>query len=409
MSSNKEIKKIFNSPTKRDEIRFKTGSDLIDLVVGGGEGKGYPGGRIINLVGDKSSGKTFIACEIIASAYHKYKDNFKWVYDDSESGFTFNTKNLYGFEIMPIEKKDRTRSKTVEDLYGNCRKFFESLKSDEFGIYVVDSLDGLTSTEMEKRGDKRFNAFKQGKEFKEGSYQMQKAKFLSQEFFPPMADLIEIKNGLLIVISQTRDKIDAMFKSQTRAGGKAMDFYCHTVLWLSTFYKIKKKDRPIGTVVKAHAKKSKTPRPFRSCTFILLFDYGLDNIGSNLDYLFDLRGENGLLKKNAQSIVWKEGIEEPTIKNLVNWIKEVKIETEYKTKFGKTTLRGDDKKEVIIEWLSEDYPEKFLSKFGVSRSRADLIDWIEENELEEELSKRVEDKWENIEKEIKTKRKKKYS
>lgn len=45
----------------------------------------------------------------------------------------------------------------------------------------------------------------------------------------------------------------------------------------------------VGVVVKAKTTKSKTPRPFRECFFSFLYDYGLDNIGTSIDYLFDLR------------------------------------------------------------------------------------------------------------------------
>ena len=57
------------SEKKKPKLCFElsTGADLLDLVVGGGETKGFPAGNIINIVGDKSSGKTFLACEIIAT------------------------------------------------------------------------------------------------------------------------------------------------------------------------------------------------------------------------------------------------------------------------------------------------------------------------------------------------------
>ena len=56
----------------KSRICFPTGSDLMDIQVGGGVTKGYPAGRIINIVGDKSSGKTFMAIEVIVAAYYKY-------------------------------------------------------------------------------------------------------------------------------------------------------------------------------------------------------------------------------------------------------------------------------------------------------------------------------------------------
>ena len=98
-------------------IYFRTGCKLLDLVVGGAKGVyGFPSGKFINIVGDKSAGKTFLSNEIIAWAYHNLGKNFKWVYDDCESGYSFDTELMYGFEIMPMNLDDRVHSQTVSVL-----------------------------------------------------------------------------------------------------------------------------------------------------------------------------------------------------------------------------------------------------------------------------------------------------
>ena len=346
-------KKEVLTPIKKEDIWISTGCDLMDLAVGGGRGYGYPAGKIINIVGDKSSGKSFLATELVASAYHQYGDKLKFVYDDCESGFTFDTLNLYGFEILPVKEEDRFKSKTVQELYSNVRTFLDKIKSDEFGIYVVDSLDGLSSDEIEELANKRYNAFKKGKDFDKGSYRMESAKFLSQEFFKTLADDIQEKNVLLVFISQIRYNIDFFsFEKYSRNGGKALDFYAYAVIWLATMGKLKVKNTPVGVIVKAKITKLKAPRPFRECTFSLLFDYGLDNIGSSLDFLYDLRGERGELLKSAQSIKW------------------------------------DD---------NDPYDRK------------SLISYIEDNNLQPELRKRVIRKWEEFEDSIKSNRRGKYA
>jgi recombination protein RecA len=361
-------KSILTKKPKRIPVnRYLTGSELLDVLVGGGEGLGYPMGKIINIVGDKSTGKTFLTCEIVAAAHYKYLDKFKWVYDDCESGFSHNTKKLYGFPIMPLDEKKRIKSPTVEESYCNVRSFFEKLKDDELGIYVIDSLDGLDSKEGKKIADeqyKRFNAKKKRddeltddekkmKEKKEaGSYKMGKAKYLSQTFFPGLADLIERKNGLLIIVSQVRTNIDPFsFEKYTRAGGKALDFFCHTVLWLANINKISNKGIPIGITVKAKNTKSKTPRPYRECYLKLFFEYGLDDITTGIDYLFDFLTPKGLLKERCNG-----------------------------------------------QW--ED--QKIMT-------RKALIDFIEKNNLSKELRKKVRDKWEALEESVKLNRKPKYS
>ena len=121
----------------------------IDLVVGGGVVEGLESGRILNIVGDKSTGKSFLAGEIIANAYNRYKDRFKWFYDNCELGFTFDTKSLYGIDIIPDYD---SRSQTVEELYCNYRMFLESISGDDVGISVVDSLEEIRDIMHLKKG-----------------------------------------------------------------------------------------------------------------------------------------------------------------------------------------------------------------------------------------------------------------
>lgn len=394
---------------------FPTGSDLLDIVVGGGEGFGYPIGKIINLVGDKSSGKTFLACEIVAATnYHpEYKNKLKWVYDDCESGFSFDTKKLYGFEIMPFKDEKRTKSKTVEDAYCNVRNFFEKLTDDEYGIYVIDSLDALNDKEGKKIADEQFVRFKKRKESPEekeekekGSYRMGKAKYLSNTFFPNLADLIEKKNGLLIIISQVRCNLDPFsFEKYSRAGGKAMDFYAHTVLWLANVNKIMKKDRAVGITVKAQNNKSKTPRPYRSTFVKILFDYGIDNIQSNIDYAFDLLTPRGQLVKNPK-VKWSNKI--LNLEGLKAFLIEHNLEEKYR-KEVKPKLKASE----VIAWLennSDDFIKKaFIAEFSDSMNRKDCIDFVTKNNLKYILRKKVVDKWEAIEESVKSNLPPKYS
>ncbi|HUW46876.1 MAG TPA: hypothetical protein VMW50_13945, partial [Dehalococcoidia bacterium] len=394
-------------------ICFPTGSDLLDTLVGGGESLGYPAGRIINFVGDKSSGKTFLACEVIAAAYYKFKNKLKWVYDDSESGFSFDTKKLYGVEIMPINRKDRIKSPTVEDAYCNVRKFFEDLPDDEFGIYCIDSLDALKDKEGKKIADehyKKFNARSTAAQLKEekekGSYRMGKPKYLSEEFFPNLADLIERKNGLLIIVSQVRCNIDPFsFEKYTRAGGKAMDFYAHTVLWLANINKIKRKDRAVGVTIKAKNNKSKTPRPYREMFLVILFDYGIDNITTNIDFLFDFRTNTGLVEKNATAS-WNTS-NEYTMAQLKQFLIDNNKENYYRKNIN-TKLKHEE----LMNWFKQEGNEKLFAKlektYSEKMSRNDLINYIEKNNLQKELAERAVEKWEQIEASIRTNRPPKY-
>ena len=356
-----ETDKIEKTITKKKidkpNIFFNSGCDLLDIQAGGGTGLGHKIGKIINIVGDKSSGKTLLACETLAATYHnpRYKGIFKWVYDDCESGFSFDTRKLYAMDFIPKDKNKQVKSHTVEELYCNIRAFLESLKENEYGIYVVDSLDALASEEEDDRADERYNAFKKGKAYDKKSYGMEKAKYLSKEFFKQLAGMIDEKKALLIIISQVRMNVDPMsFEEYSRAGGKALDFYAYNVFWVANVNKILVKGVPVGITIKIKNTKGKTPRPYRITFVKMLFDYGVDNVQSNIDYLYDQLTPTGKLKGKDEG-------------SLMQW---------------------------------DDSPKM---------NRKKMIEYIISNNLQKELRKRVINKWETFEESIMSHLPSKYS
>ena len=398
--------------TKKSEpIYFQCGCTLLDKVVGGNKGVfGVPAGKFINIVGDKSAGKTFLSNEFIAWSHYNYGKKFKWIYDDCESGYSFDTESMYGFEIMPQDETKRVHSENVEECFCNISKFANEIGKNECGIYVVDSLDGLTSYEDDERANERLKQFEEGKgaKLKTGTYAMSKQKYLSKEFFPQLCSEIEKKNILIIIISQIRENIDPMsFEKYSRSGGKAMDFYAHSVIWLAGAKKILRKDTPVGNVVKAKTTKSKTPRPFRECFFDFLYDYGLDDIGTNVDYLFDLRTDKGELSKKAAAIKW-DGDNNFDKKSLKEFLEENDLYERFEnSKYYDMDGTDADNMFAFIQ-SKKDYKIKFNEKFGDTMTRDELITYIEENNLEDELRKRIDEKWESFEGSIKSNRKKKY-
>jgi RecA/RadA recombinase len=407
---------------QQDTLYFNTGNTLLDLVVGGAQNVyGYPAGKFINIVGDKSAGKTFLANEMIAFAYHNFdKKKFRWVYDDCEAGYSFDSKSMYGFDIL----QDTKNSTTVEKAFVNISNFAESLKQDQFGIYVLDSLDSLTSDEQDEQAVDRIKAVNSGKTYDKGSYGMGKPKYLSREFFPQLCSKIQNKNILVVIISQVRENIQPFsFEKYTRSGGKAMDFYAHTVLWLATLKKINKKGKPVGVVIKAKTTKSKTSRPFRDCQFSIIFDYGVDNIGSSIDYLFDLRTDKGELTSAAKSITWgNDNVEKITALKLKKWLALQKISTHSKNGKDRTHsaldvyLKDNEKTklEIMLDFIDtipqlKDLYNKDFGAGGKIMSRDDLINFIEEFGLETILEEKVIEKWEGIENDILSKRKKRYA
>lgn len=398
----------------RETVQFPIGVKLLDLITGGSKGVyGLPAGRIWNIAGDKSSGKTFICNEVIAAAHYKYGNKFKWMYADCERGYSFDTEKLYGFDIHTV---DSDEPETVEDAFYCITKFAESVEEDEFGIYVLDSLDALTSDEQDTLAANRIKAIDENKKFDQGSYQMGKAKYLSREFFPQLCKTLENKNILLIIVSQIRDNVSGFgFEKYTRAGGKALDFYCHMVTWLATAKKIVRKydgqEAVIGGTNKIKVTKGKVPRPYREGFYTFYFTNGIDNVETGVDYLFNIRTATGEISTEAaNNCAWENDPNKLPMesKPVKEWLQENKWYDDYRA-----TLEKGEKFNIktVLAFVAQDPKKKelFDKTFNLTMSRDAVIDYIYKNNLEEELDRRVEQKWEAFEDSILVDRPGKYA
>lgn len=415
-------------PVEKKRPYMSMGSDLLDLLVGGDKGvMGLPYGAILNIAGDKASGKSFIKNEVLAANYHANggdPNKFAWFSDDCETGDTFDTERLYGVELRPrdadgylrIGKKKVEDSATVEDMDAHVSLFLEylnTLPDDAVGIYAVDSLDGLSDSTRESMEGARLGQLKTGNEVKDkGDFGMQIPKFLSQHFFRSKHKKLEDTRCSLIIISQIRDKIDAMgYGPKIEIScGKALEFYSHTRLLLQTVSKIKNGDLTIGAYVKATTLKSKTPRPFRTVYYTVYFDYGIDNIGSNLDYLFDLREKDGKLNGNAAAIKW-EGGADLNLQTMKDWMNAMGYTAECRAARKEREGNNNISLDFAKGWIAEDPVrlEKFEAQFGKQYSRDELIRMCDADpEMTKELTRRVIAKWEANEDEVATARPRKY-
>lgn len=382
---------------------FRLGCMLLDLITGGDKGVyGVPGGRVWNLCGDKGSGKTYLCNEAIAWGHYILGDKFKWMYADCERGYSFDTKKMYGFDI---HTEDSDAPETVEKAFYCITKFAKSLKDDEFGIYVLDSLDALTSQEQDERAEERIDAIENDKEMK-GTYGMGKAKYLSQEFFPQLCKTLENKNILLIIVSQIRDNVQiGSFEKYTRAGGKALDFYSSLITWLATAKKITVKDGdkdvPIGGTNKIKVTKGKVPRPFREGFYTFYYSMGIDNVTTGVDYLFDIRTKTGdISAPAAKCCEWEKNPDKKPMSGpeVRQWLIDNKWFDDYKqSKYYPSNGRYSF--ESALEYIKADKDKKklFDETFSLAMERDMLIKYIYDNGLEEELNKRVEEKWEAFE------------
>ncbi len=251
---------------------ISTGCAVLDCVLGGG----LPQGRITNIVGDKSTSKSGLATEILINFMRDYPGG-KAAYRDTEAAFDIDYAAAMGLDRDKVDLGDKPIT-TVEDFMREFDEYLtERVKTQTPGIYVIDSLDALSDEgEMERDvGDK--------------SYGMAKPKLLS-EFFRKTARKIETSKVNLLIISQVRDNIGAMFgEKYRRSGGKALDFYASQCLWLAHIETLKKEinkvKRPYAICIRAKCKKNKVGLPLRDCDFTFRFGFGVEDAEASIDWL----------------------------------------------------------------------------------------------------------------------------
>lgn len=271
----------FTSP-KENMPFIPSGCKVLDLTLGGG----WPVGRISNVVGDASSGKTLLAIESCAN-FSSIFTGPMW-YREAEAAFDESYAAALG---MPIENvnfiPDDQQFETIEDWYEDFERELQAQDDNTPGHYILDSLDALSDrAELQRKID-------------EQTYGMTKQKKLG-ELFRKLVRIQERKNVHLMVISQVRDNIDAgsFGAKYRRSGGKSLDFYASQALWLSHMKTLKKQvrgiSRPYGIHVGAKCKKNKVGLPGRQCEFDVIFGFGIDDLGASLAFLEETKANQEL-------------------------------------------------------------------------------------------------------------------
>lgn len=287
----------FASGNEKAGLRFvSTGCSVLDEALGGG----FALGRVVNVVGDRSAGKTLLATEVaanFAAAYPKAPIR----YAESEAAFDKPYAAALG---MPLDRIDFNGwdtpkgdtdlpMQTVEDLYDDLERWLEANKKAKQGLYIIDSLDAL-SDDAEMDAD-----------FNKASFGGAKPKAIGQ-LFRRLVQRLEDQGVLFIVISQIREKLNAMpfGETKTRSGGKALDFYATHIVWLIQKGKIKqtiqKIERVVGVDVMADVRKNKVGLPFRKADYAILFGYGIDDLRASVDWLVK-NGRSHMLKEVGMS------------------------------------------------------------------------------------------------------------
>lgn len=291
---------------------INTGSTVLNLAASGfGKNGGWARARVVNIVGDESTGKTILAIEAAFHAFNmlpKIKSKlFKPVknvvikFINREGVLDFPIAYMYGEKFAKVLASGMKSYPTAEEAGRYCIKSIDEADDGTAIICIIDSWDALSSEEDEALLDK---AIKENKPI-DGTYNLGKQKFSSKYFFKRISDKLQFnaKDFTLIICSQTRSRIGVTFgKDKYRAGGAALDFYAHQVCWLYRKHYLRKglnkeirqhddEKLEYGIVVEPRFEKNKTARPFRKGLVNIIFDYGIDDITSMVDWYFAGKGE----------------------------------------------------------------------------------------------------------------------
>ena len=313
-----------STPPTSDGEMIPTGSTLFDLALSDSIRGGWKTGKIVNLIGDSSSGKTILTLSTLAEMVHSPRfDEYRLIFDDVECAAEFNIPRLFGDRtaerIEPPavdEDGEPVYSDMIEDFHTNIRS---AIDAGQPFVYVLDSFDALHAEADEEKADKMLSARKKG-ERTAGTYALAKPKMASW-ILRDIKSKIKNTASLLIIISQTRANIDPFSPAKkTRSGGMALRFYSTHEIWLAVKKTLRAKGQVIGIQSLAKITKNKLTGKVREVEFPIYYDYGVDDIGSCVDWLVS----EGTWKKRKNSIVASLSGHEFTgaRKSVIKWIEK---------------------------------------------------------------------------------------
>jgi len=271
------IMKLGDRPVILDANCISTGSLALDIALGIG---GVPRGRVIEIFGPESSGKTTLALHIIAEAQ---KNNGIAAFIDAEHALDPNYAKNIGVNIdeLIISQPD-TGEQALE--------IAESLvRSNAVDVIVIDSVAALVpKAEIEgEMGD---------------SYMGLQARLMSQAL-RKLTAIISKSRTTTIFVNQIREKIGIFFGNpETTPGGRALKFYSTIRMEIRKKASIKKDENDIGINVKVKIVKNKLAPPFKEASFDILFGSGISKEGD----VIDLGLKYDILQKSGVWISYNE-------------------------------------------------------------------------------------------------------
>lgn len=263
------VMKMGDRPLMEVEV-IPTGSIGLDSALGVG---GFPKGRIVEIYGPESSGKTTLAIHAMAECQ---KQGGIAAFIDAEHAFDPSYAKRLGVNIDELIISQPDNGEQALEIADNL------IRSGAIDIMVVDSVAALVP-KSEIDGEMG--------ESKVGLH----ARLMSQAM-RKLTSTISKTGCCCIFINQLRDKIGVMFGSpETTTGGNALKFYSSVRIDIRRTQAIKDGDQNVGNRVKVKIVKNKVAPPFKNCEFDLMFGEGISRIGEIIDFgvEFDIIHKSG--------------------------------------------------------------------------------------------------------------------
>lgn len=299
------VMKLGDSPVEKVDI-IPTGSLTLDLALGI---QGYPKGRVVEIYGPESSGKTTLAIHAIAEVQ---KQGGIAAFIDAEHAFDqFYAKSL-GVDVANLLISQPDNGEQALEIADNL------IRSGAIDLIIVDSVAALTP-KAEIEGEM-------------GDSQMGLQARLMSKALRKLTSSINKAGCCCIFINQLREKIGVMFGNpETTTGGNALKFYSSIRIDIRRSTQLKDGDQVKGNRVKVKVVKNKVAPPFRRAEFDVMYGKGISKIGE----IIDLGVELNILKKSGSWFSYGEtrlGQGRDAIKNLLLDNPELSEELEKKIK-----------------------------------------------------------------------------